>query len=134
MECLPKGQLVSGLAILVLLGSARGSDIAPGYVEGNLKIFSLKEVELAGTGPSKVASAGNYSDYPLVILSRDGKKEIAQTTADQTGHYRVLLPPGDYVLDMERRGRGLLRSRPQSFTVGSGQTVHVDMSIDSGIR
>ena len=129
-----KRRFVVGFTILIFMVSARADDVAAGVVEGNLKIFSLKEVEIAGAGPSKGTSAGNYSDYPLVIRSRDGKKQIAEITADENGNYRVSLPPGDYVLDMERRGRGLLRAKPQSFTVVSNQTVHVDMSIDTGVR
>jgi hypothetical protein len=103
-------------------------------VEGNLRIFSLKEVEVAGSGPSKGTSSGNYSEYPLVIRSQDGKKDIAEITADENGHYRMALPPGDYVLDVQRRGRGLFRARPQSFTVVSNQAVRVDMTIDTGVR
>jgi hypothetical protein len=30
--------------------------------------------------------------------------------------------------------KGHVRARPQPFTVNSKQTVHVDMSIDTGIR
>ena len=48
-------------------------------------------------------TAENYAEYPLIILSRDGKKEIARVTADENGNYRVALPPGDYVLDVQGR-------------------------------
>ena len=46
-------------------------------------------------------TAENYADYPLIILSHDGEKEIARVTADENGNYRVALPPGDYVLDVQ---------------------------------
>ena len=72
-------------------------------MEGHLKIVSLKEVELAGARPWKVTS-GNYAEYPLIILSRDGKKEIGRVTADRDGNYRVVLPPGDYILDVAGAG------------------------------
>jgi hypothetical protein len=98
-----------------------------------LKIVSLKEVELAGAGPSK-STAANYADYPLIIRSRDGDKEIARVTADRDGNYRVELPPGDYILDAQGRRPGGPRANPQPFTVGSNQTVRVDMDIDTGIR
>jgi hypothetical protein len=104
-----------------------------GFLEGHLKIFSLKEVELAGGTPSKM-TAGNYSDYPLVVLSQDGKKEVTRITADTSGNYRVPLPPGDYVLDVKGRRPGGVRAKPQPFTIISNQTVRVDMDIDTGIR
>jgi hypothetical protein len=79
-------------------------------------------------------TAENYADYPLIILSRDQKKEIARVTADENGNYRVALPPGDYVLDVQDRGRRHFRAKPQPFTVVSNQTVRVNMNIDTGVR
>jgi hypothetical protein len=32
--------------------------------------------------------------YPLIILTQDGKKEVARETADESGNYRVALTPG----------------------------------------
>jgi hypothetical protein len=105
----------------------------PGYLEGQLKIGSRKEVELAEAGPSKHTEQ-NYTDYPLVILTKAGQKEVAHVTPDQQGNYRVALPPGDYILDVQARGHSNVRATPQPFTVVSNQTVHVDMNIGTGIR
>jgi hypothetical protein len=126
--------LVSACVFLVLAGNALIDAAPPGFVEGHLKIVSSKEVELADETPSKI-TAENYADYPLIILSRDGEKEIARVTANESGQYRVALPPGNYVLDVQgRRPKGHVRAKPQPFTIISNQTVHVDMSIDTGIR
>ena len=107
---------------------------APGFLEGHLKIISLKEVELEDANAPTKTTAGNYADYPLIILNRDGKQEIARVNADGNGNYRVELPPGDYVLDVQRQPRGRVRATPQPFTVVSGQTIRVDMSVDTVIR
>src|SRR6266481_1907883 len=88
----------------------------PGFVEGHLKIISGKEVELAD-GNAPAITAENYAQYPLIILSQGGKKEIARVTADGNGNYRTALPPGDYVLNVQVRARGHVRARPQRFTV-----------------
>lgn len=106
---------------------------AQGFVEGHLKIVSSREVELADQTPSE-GTAVNYTDYPLVILSRDGKDQIARITADENGNYRVALPPGDYLLDVQDRRRRHVRATPQTFTVVANQIVHVDMNVDTGIR
>jgi hypothetical protein len=121
--------------LFLLLAGTTSIDAAPsGFLEGHLKIISTKEVELADETPSKI-TAENYADYPLIILSRDGEKEIARVKADQNGNYRVALAPGDYVLDVQGRPpKGHVRAKPQSFTVASNQTVHVDMNIDTGVR
>jgi hypothetical protein len=120
--------------VLLLLAGTAAIDAEPsGFVEGHLKIISLKEVELDEETQSKT-TAGNYADYPLIVLSRDGKKEIARMTADENGNYRVALPPGDYLLDVQNRRRRHTRATPQPFAVASNQTARVDMNVDPGIR
>jgi Carboxypeptidase regulatory-like domain len=126
--------LVSACVFLLLAGSASINAAPRGFVEGHLKIVSPKEVELAdGSPPADVATV-NYAEYPLIILSKDGKNEVARVTADKNGNYRAALPPGDYVLDVQRRAPGHVRAKPQRFTVVSNQTVRVDMDVDTGVR
>lgn len=105
----------------------------PGFLEGHLKIILSREVDLADGTPAS-GNGENYAEYPLIVLSQDRKKEVTRVTADGNGNYRVELPPGDYVLDVQRRPRGRARATPQPFTVVSGQTVHVDMNVSSGVR
>jgi hypothetical protein len=126
--------LIACCTFWVVMGCAH-SRIAPepGFLEGHLRIVSLKGVELAEGGPSK-GGANNYAEYPLLILSRDGRGEIARVTADSDGNYRVALPPGDYVLDAKGRAPGRIRAKPKAFTVVSNQTVRVDFDLDTGIR
>jgi len=122
------------VCICLLLASAALMDAAsPGFLEGHLKIISPKEVELADNTPSKMP-AENYSDYPLVILSREKQTEVAHVTADENGNYRISLPPGDYVMDVQNRKRRHVRATPQPFTIVANQTVRVDMVIDTGVR
>ena len=104
-----------------------------GWVEGHLHIVSLRPVEPADGNVPAVATQ-TYAQYPLVILSQDRKQEIARVTADAKGHYRLALPPGEYILDIQDRLRKHVRAKPQPFTVVSNQTVHVDMDMDTGIR
>jgi hypothetical protein len=117
----------------VLAGTTSINAAAPGFVEGHLKIISPREVELANGTPASI-TAESYAEYPLIILSKDGKNEVARVTADKNGNYHAALPPGDYVLDVQRRAPGHVRANPQRFTVVSNQTVRVDMDIDTGVR
>jgi hypothetical protein len=126
--------LIFACLFLVPIGCFASDNAAPGFVEGYLRILAFRDVELSDGTPSKF-SGGNYSEYPLIILSQDGKKEIARVTADGSGAYRVALRPGDYILDVKGRvPKGHVRAKPQRFSVASDQTVHVDMNIDTGIR
>ena len=126
-------KLIAGCAFLMLVIGVASSDGLPsGVMEGHLKIVSLKEVELAD-GNAHAVTAETYSEYPLIILNRE-KKEITRVTADMNGNYRVTLPPGNYVLDVQGRAPGHVRAKPQPFTVVSNRTLRVDMDIDTGIR
>jgi hypothetical protein len=119
---------------LVPIGYFASDNAAPGWLEGRVRILASRDVELADGTPSGF-SDGNYADYPLIILSQDGEKEVARITAEESGKYRVALPPGDYILDVEgRQPKGHVRAKPQRFTVVPNQTVRVDMDIDTGVR
>jgi hypothetical protein len=121
--------LIVGCIFLALAGSAVSSDALPsGVMEGHLKILSRKPVDIGDENAAMVTTA-NYADYPLLILSGDGQKEIARITADTNGNYRAVLSPGDYVLDVQGRARKHARWKPKPFTVVSNQTVRVDMDI-----
>ena len=121
------------LFLVPICSLAWGDPVAPGFLEGNLRILAFKDVELAGQNPPKF-STGNYPEYPLIILSSDRTKEVAHVTADRDGNFQVALPPGNYLLDVQDRRRKHVRATPQPFTVLSNQTVHVDMNIDTGVR
>lgn len=102
-------------------------------LQGHLTIVSLQTVQPAGGSVSTV-TAETYAEFPLVVLSSDEKQQIAVVTADANGNYRVELPPGTYVLDVENRVRKHVRAKPVPFTVMSSQSVHVNMEMDTGIR
>jgi hypothetical protein len=126
--------LILGCLSLLPIGCLVSDNTVPGFLEGHLRILAFKDVELAEGNQPKFSN-GNYAEYPLIILTQDGKKEIARATADENGKYRVALPAGDYILDVQARPpKGHVRAKPQQFTVLSNQTVRVDMDVDSGIR
>jgi hypothetical protein len=120
--------------LFLALGCAASVAAAqPVFVEGHLRLVSPREVELAdGAAPS--ITAESYAEFPLIILSRDAKKEVGRVTADKDGHYRTALPPGEYLLDVQGRARGRVRAKPRRFTIVSKQTARVDMDVDTGVR
>jgi len=128
--------MIRGWVLLMLVAGAVLSDpVPPGVVEGHVKIFPLSDVNLADDGGrTNTAMAERYAQYPLVILARDGKKEITKVTVNRDGNYRIELPPGDYILDVRGPESKPRRVKPRPFTVVSNQTVRVNMDIDTGIR
>jgi len=118
-----------------MLAASASIKAAPqGFMEGHLKVVVIRAVE-----PDNMpqASPESYAEYPLIILSQDGKSEIARLTADKSGNYRVALAPGAYILalqksSIEERAAERVHATPQPFTVVSNQTVRVDMRIFIG--
>jgi len=108
--------------------SSAGPSVASGFLEGRLKVHVSGGANLADGDESKAASV-NYAEYPMVVLRKDNREEIARITPDENGHYRIPLPPGDYVLEV----KSSVRKRPQKaqrpFTVVSQQTAHVDIEV-----
>jgi hypothetical protein len=116
----------------MLAGNASVKAAPQGFMEGHLKIVVIRAVE-----PDDMPQPApeTYAEYPLVILSQDGKREIARLTADKSGNYRVALPPGAYILHVQERAEErihAIHANPQPFTVVSNQTVRVDLSIFIG--
>src|SRR5215472_13668876 len=83
---------------LMLAGAASVIAAPKGFMEGHLKITVIRAVE-----PDNMQAPENYAEYPLIILTQEGKREIARLTADKSGNYRVALPPGAYILALEER-------------------------------
>ena len=121
---------------LMLAGNASIKAAPQGFMEGHLKIVVIRAVE-PDNMPQPTVMPETYAEYPLVILTRDGKREIARLTADKSGNYRIALPPGAYILAVqerpaEERAAERIHANPQPFTIISNQTVRVDMSIFIG--
>jgi hypothetical protein len=133
MSSIPKS-LVTACIFLMMAGTASINAASQGFMEGHLKIVSLKAVEPSDNMPRSAVAPETYAEYPLIILSQDETKEIARVTADENGNYRVALPPGAYVLGVQDRATKRVREKRQPFTVVSNQTVRVDMGIFIGFR
>jgi hypothetical protein len=135
MASIPKSMAVA--CIFLMLASTASIKAAPqGFIEGHLKIVVIRPVE-PDNMPQPTVASETYAEYPLIILSQDGKREIARLTADKSGNYRVALPPGAYTLALqersgEERAAERIHANPQPFTVVSDQTVRIDMTVFIG--
>ena len=131
---MPKS-VAAACIFLILAGPAPIQAAPQGFMEGHLKIVVIRAVE-----PDNMpqASPETYAEYPLIILTQDGKREIARLTADKSGNYRTALPAGAYILAVqerpaEERAAERIHANRQSFKVVPNQTVRVDMTIFIGL-
>jgi hypothetical protein len=121
--------LAFALGVFLLACSASLKAAEQGFLEGHLKIIFGMAAQSSDDMPRPEIPPESYAEYPLVVLSQENNKEISRVTADENGNYRVALPPGDYVLEVQGRPRTHLRCKPQQFTIVSNQTIRVDMDI-----
>jgi hypothetical protein len=126
--------LVVACILLIPAGTAFVKAAPQGFMEGHLKIVFLSAVEPSDDMPRPEVAPESYAAYPLIILSQDGRKEVARLTADENGNYRAALPPGAYILEVQDPVAKHIRATPQPFTVISNQTVRVDIRIFAGFH
>jgi hypothetical protein len=126
--------LASVFLIFLVAGTASIDAAPPGFLEGHLKIIFGMAVGEPDDMPRAEGAPESFAQYPLIVLSQEDTKEIARVPVDQSGNYRVALPPGNYVLDIQDRVAKHIRAAPRPFAVVSNQMVHVDMNVVIGMR
>ena len=128
--------VAAGCISLLLASAGSVKPATQGFMEGHLKVVVIRGVE-PDNMPGPTVAPETYAQYPLIILSQDGKREIARLTADKSGNYRVALAPGAYILalqerSIEERAAERIHAKLQPFTVVANQTVRVDMNVFVG--
>ena len=120
------------LALLAITASVADGSAPTGWVEGHLSLTLLKGVDTGDEMPPATVAPGMYGEYPLIVLTADRREQVARLTADDFGHYRAALAPGNYILEVENRLRNRLGVKAQPFTVRTNETVHVDITVMIG--
>ena len=122
------------LAGLIVLGCGcvqkSGSPVT-GTLTGKVSIGPLCPVEPCTVPHDRLVAA--YAARPISI-STTGGTVVATVTADPETGYTVALKPGTYMVDIRQQGIGGSLDLPKTVTIHSGETVRLDISIDTGIR
>jgi hypothetical protein len=124
--------LFSSIAAAVTLGAGclqAGS--GTGTLTGNLSIGPLCPVEPCVVSHDRLVAA--YTARPITISLPAGNV-VAQVTGDPETGYTVSLDPGTYIVDIPHQAIGGSRELPVTVTIREGETVRLDISIDTGIR
>jgi len=122
--------------ILVGPGCQDGQQVS-GTLQGTVSIGPIQPVERPGESPPvspKVLEARKviiYNKSKTRVVEALGLTQIGQSAK---GSYSIQLKPGEYVVDINHIGIDNSSAVPKRIEIESGQTVIVDIDIDTGIR
>jgi hypothetical protein len=122
---------IISLCVMTAMSGCIQSGSGTGTLTGNVSIGPLCPVEPCTIPHDRLVAA--YEARPITI-STTGGTVVSTVIADPDTGYVVALKPGTYVVDIPRQGVGGSRELPKTVTIRSGDTVRLDISIDTGIR
>jgi hypothetical protein len=104
-----------------------------GVLEGHVTIGPLTPVVQEGQreptpGPEV------YASRQIVVFGSDGRTEVVRVQIDGRGNFRVELPAGTYVVDINHVGIDTAKDLPATVEIVAGQVTRLDVDIDTGIR
>lgn len=121
-------------------GSSGGHEETPppeeqqtlGVLTGKVAVGPLCPVEPCNPSPEQIAQA--YSGRSVMVFRDDGITLVREVSIDASGYYRVEMSPGIYVIDINHTGIDSSKDLPRQISIITGQTVVLDIDIDTGIR
>lgn len=112
-------------------GLPAGTANTTGTLNGKVSIGPLCPVEPCTIPHDRLVAA--YAARPITISTPDGIV-VTTVTADPESGYTVVLKQGTYIVTLPKQGIGGSPDLPATVTIRSGETVVLDISIDTGIR
>jgi hypothetical protein len=103
-----------------------------GTFEGDVTIGPLTPVQTTGAPPPVPCEV--YKARKVMVYDASGVTMIKQVDIDCKGHYAVELQPGAYTIDINRAGIDHSSEVPKKIDIKSGETVTLNIDIDTGIR
>ena len=125
--------LIAFLAVF-LLGSCTPQiqSSGTGFLEGKISIGPLCPVERFPPDPNCQPTEETFKAWPIAVYKENTK--ITSLNPNPDGIFRVELPAGNYVVNLEKPvgiGGGNL---PVTVTINSGEITMLNIDIDTGIR
>jgi hypothetical protein len=127
--------IIAMIAVAVILLTSDKVSPAPGSENGTLtgtvSIGPLCPMEPCNISDDRIASA--YAARTIIISDPKGSV-VAFAVPDPRTGYTVALKPGTYIVDIPRQGIGGSNQLPKTVIIRAGETIRLDISIDTGIR
>lgn len=104
-----------------------------GFLQGKVVIGPICPVERVQPGTGCQPTEETYKAWPIAVYTTDRKTIIALIEPDLDGTYKIELPAGDYVVDLQKQhmfGSNL----PATVTIKKEETAILNIDIDTGIR
>ena len=124
--------LITLTAVSLLILGCSNVTSEPGILEGKVTIGPLVPVERPGVKydiPCEV-----YEARKVMVYDKNHNNLVKQVDIDCNGHYRVELEPDFYIIDINRVGIDHNSEVPIKVEIKSGETIQLDIDIDTGIR
>ncbi|MBI4284030.1 MAG: hypothetical protein HY663_06135 [Chloroflexi bacterium] len=103
-----------------------------GTLAGRVTIGPISPVQRAGE--EEVVPPEAYAARKIMVYDKNGSKLVKQVDLGRDGYYSVKLKPGIYTVDINHGGIDRSRDVPKKIEIRSGETVELDIAIDTGIR
>ena len=104
-----------------------------GILRGHVTIGPIQPVVRPNDDPDYVPPEV-YDTRKIVVYDESGKMIMRQVNIGHEGYYSVELAPGTYVIDINRLGIDTSGDVPRKVDVIEGETIELDIDIDTGIR
>ena len=121
---------------LTLAGPGQAGDVARplpagiGLLTGRLTRGPASPVG----GPGIKSSEAPASGLKLLIYN-PARQEIASIITGESGHYRLPLPPGPYLIELAPgQGRVFSKDLPARVVITPGQETRLNLRLDTGLR
>jgi hypothetical protein len=103
-----------------------------GWLEGQVTIGPIWPVERPGE--KREIPCEVYEARKIMVYDRGGNRLIEQVDIDCNGYFQVDLEPATYTVDINHLGIDHSSEVPTQIEIRSGETVRLDIDIDTGIR
>jgi hypothetical protein len=123
---------IAAAIVLMSTNSAAPDSVGDrGTLTGTVTIGPLCPVEPCTVTPERLTAA--YAARTIVI-SMPGGAVIAEAVPDPYTGYSFIIKPGTYIVDTRHQGIDRSPELPKTVTINAGETMRLDISIDTGIR
>lgn len=126
--------IVITIAVAIVLNTNTAVPVpngGTGTLTGNVSIGPLCPVEPCTIDPERLAAA--YAAR-MIVVSISGGAVIAEAIPDPHSGYSIALKPGTYSVDIRHQGIDRSPDLPKNITIRKGETIQLNISIDTGIR
>jgi len=126
--------IVITIAVAIVLNTNTAVPVpggGTGTLSGNVTIGPLCPVEPCTIDPEQLTAL--YTARTIVV-SMPGGAVIAEAIPNPQAGYSIVLKPGTYSVNIRHQGIDRSPDLPKTVTIRAGETVRLDILIDTGIR